>query len=130
MGEAKRPEADSKAGRRPWWRAFLCGGLAGLINGTIGTGGGIVIVPLLRKLGLSPKECHATAVLVILPITVISAGVYLFRDVGIFEATLPYIPAGLAGGLAGAVLLRRINSVVLRKIFAGIMVIAGVRMLF
>ena len=53
-------------------------GLAiGIINGLLGAGGGMIAVPLLQKLGLDRKQAHANAVAVILPITVLSAVLYL-----------------------------------------------------
>ena len=34
----------------------------GLINGLLGAGGGMLAVPLLKKMGLSQKQAHANAV--------------------------------------------------------------------
>lgn len=45
----------------------LWGTLAGFLNGMLGAGGGMVVVPIL-KTRLSEKQAHATSVAVILPI--------------------------------------------------------------
>jgi len=59
--------------------ALVLGGVvAGFINGFLGGGGGVVIVSLLLSvLKLDQKKSQATALLVILPLTVVSAVVTL-----------------------------------------------------
>ena len=52
----------------------LAGAGIGFINGFLGGGGGILVVcALLAILKMPQKEAHATAILVILPITLVSA---------------------------------------------------------
>ena len=50
---------------------------AGLLNGLLGAGGGMVVVPLLSALGTAGKKSHATALAVIVPLSVVSAVLYL-----------------------------------------------------
>ena len=57
--------------------AAVGGFFAGALNGLLGAGGGMVVVPLLDKAGLPPKKSHATSVCVILPICIFSAVLYL-----------------------------------------------------
>ncbi len=108
------------------------GGLAvGIINGLLGAGGGMLAVPLLKRQGgLEQKKAHASAIAVILPLTLISASLYLFTKKVTFHAALPYLPAGFFGALFGIWLLPRIPDKVLRKMFAAFMIWAGVRMLW
>lgn len=107
----------------------LSGGFfAGIANGLLGAGGGMIAVPALGRAGLSTVESHATSVAVILPMCLISAGMYLARgDVSIVDA-LPYLPWMLAGSLIGSRLLPRLSSTVLRRIFGVLMLWAAWRM--
>lgn len=106
------------------------GGVAvGLVNGLFGAGGGILAVPLLQKAGLSKKDSHANAVAVILPITVLSAVLYLIKgNVTVAEA-LPYLPAGVVGALIGTYCLKKISALWLKRIFGLFVIYAGVRLL-
>ncbi len=108
----------------------LSGLIAGVVNGLLGTGGGIIIVPLLNKYGLEKKESHATAVAVILPLSVISAAFYLGRGSVAFSDVLPYIPGGIIGAVIGTFLMTKIKARILSKIFAALIIFAGIRMVF
>lgn len=103
--------------------------LIGAVNGLLGAGGGMVAVPLLKKLGLNQKEAHANAIAVILPISVLSAGLYLFKDYVDLSDSLAYIPTGIAGALIGTYILKKISPKWLKRIFGCFMVYAGVRLL-
>lgn len=106
-------------------------GLAvGIVNGLLGAGGGIIAVPLLRRMGLERKASHANAVAVILPITVLSAAVYLLKDYVSFSDAYIYLPGGIIGAFLGTVILRKISPLWLKRIFGVFMVYAGVRLLF
>ena len=59
---------------------LIAGGFfVGIVNALFGAGGGMIAVPLLTKNGLSQKEAQATAVSVILPLTVITSVIYYFQ---------------------------------------------------
>ena len=62
---------------KKWWTAL--GGLfAGFLNGLFGAGGGMVVVPMLERAGYEEEvKSHAMSVSIILPICVLSAGIYL-----------------------------------------------------
>ena len=105
-------------------------GLAvGIVNGLLGAGGGMIAVPLLKKLGLSQKQAHANAVAVILPITVLSAALYLIKGYVSLADSFVFIPGGLLGSLIGTSCLKKISPIWLKRIFGGFMVYAGVRLL-
>ncbi|MBO7217258.1 MAG: sulfite exporter TauE/SafE family protein [Clostridia bacterium] len=109
---------------------IIFGFLIGLINGFLGAGGGMIAVPALKFSGFSEKEAHENAVAVILPLTVLSAGLYLWRgSVSLFDA-LPFIPAGLVGAVGGTFLMKKISNIWLTRIFGGFMIFSGIRMLF
>lgn len=110
----------------------LSGTLVGAVNGFFGGGGGMIILPIFTMLlNFRQKIAHATAIAVILPISTISAIVYLVGNgFEIFNLDTLFVAIGvLAGGIAGALLLKKINNAWLVKIFAVVMLIAGVKMM-
>lgn len=111
--------------------AFLSGGIIGFINGFFGGGGGMIVVPLLQKYyKMEEKEAHATSIAVILPITVISAIVYLFKE-SMRWKELGFVSIGvLLGGIFGAIILKKASNKVIEYIFEAVMLFAGVRLLF
>ena len=101
----------------------------GIVNGLLGAGGGMIAVPLLKKLGLEQKAAHSNAVAVILPITLLSAVLYIWKDYVNLSSALPYIPTGIIGSVAGTYILKKISPKYLKKIFAAFMIYAGIRLL-
>jgi uncharacterized membrane protein YfcA len=101
----------------------------GFINALFGAGGGLVAVSLFKSEKLSQKESQATAISVILPLTIISAVIYMYK--GYFHITdaLGYIPFGIIGSLIGPILVKKIPDKVLRKIFALFMIYSGINMI-
>lgn len=111
-------------------RYVVSGVLAGVVNGLFGGGGGMVLVPLLRRwCGLEERRAFATCVAVILPFCVVSAAVYLLRTPFDLTQALPYLLGGLAGGFVGGRLFPRVPAPWLRYLFAAFLVYGGVRYL-
>ena len=109
--------------------AALTGLAAGLVNGLLGSGGGMIAVPMLERGGVEANRAHATSVAVMLPLSAVSAFFYL-RSGGVsIRDALPYIPGGIVGALMGVMLLRRVKPGLLRKIFGGLAVYSGMRIL-
>ena len=105
------------------------GVIIGLINGMLGAGGGMVAVPMLTKLGFDAKSAHANAVAVILPITAVSATLYLYKGYVDIGSAWVYMPTGILGAGIGTLVLKKISPVWLKRIFGGFMIYAGVRLL-
>lgn len=101
----------------------------GFINGVFGAGGGMLAVPILKSEGLSQKSAHANAVAVILPITVLSAVLYLAKGSVSLADSFAFIPTGLIGSVIAAFTLQKFSNKWLQKIFAAFMIYAGVRLL-
>lgn len=103
--------------------------LIGIINGLFGAGGGMIAVPVLKKLGFSQTKAQSNAIAVILPISLISAALYLFRgNVNLGDALI-YVPGGIIGTLVGTYVLSKIPQKWLKRIFGAFMVWAGIRLL-
>ncbi len=109
---------------------LLFGALIGIINGFFGGGGGMIVVPLLTKLfGMEQKKAQATALFIILPISLVSTIVYLCYNSISFKTGWPVIVGIVAGGLVGARLLNKLKNKALQGIFIFFMILGGVGML-
>lgn len=99
--------------------------LCGLLNGLFGSGGGTAAVPILERMGLSPRSSHATSVALILCLSVSAAIGYGLGGNLDPALALPFLPGGLLGAAVGAVLLKRIDNGRLRRIFGGLLLLAA-----
>jgi uncharacterized membrane protein YfcA len=111
-------------------KAVIIGLLTGIVNGLFGSGGGSVLVPCMEKfLKTEPHKAHACAIAVILPLSIISALLYMNKIDVDLTSLLAVSVGGIAGGFTGAKLLGKIKTKYLHLIFGIFMVISGVRML-
>lgn len=111
------------------WLLPLGGVLTGFLNGLFGAGGGMSAVPILKSSGLDTNKAHANSVAVIVPLSTFSATLYLLNGAVRISDALPYIPSGLIGSAVGALLLHKIPSKWLRRIFGIFVLWAGIRLL-
>ena len=126
MSEVCSVPESKKKGK---FKIMIAGAAAGLINGLFGSGGGMIVVPALKEAGVETHRSHATALVVIFPLSLISAGVYWFKTQGLPPQTWIICLAGIAGALTGACLLTRLKGIVLEVGLSVVMIISAVRML-
>ncbi len=109
-------------------KTALAGAFVGTLNGLFGSGGGVAAVFLLKKLfGCDTKTAHATAVMVIMPLSLTSIIIYLFKgDIPLTSAAFTSI-GGIFGGLLGAKLLKKLKAGWITKIFAIAMIAGAIR---
>ena len=100
----------------------------GFLNGLFGSGGGIISVVFLEKLGITGKKAHATSLLIILPLTIFSSVLYLIKGNLPVLSALPYLPLGMVGCIIGGKILKKIDDFYLKKIFAIFIIYSAVRM--
>ena len=113
------------------WILVIFSALAGFINGFLGGGGGVLIVALLLAVvKLHQKHAQATALLIILPLTVVSAAVYLIKGNVEWTPTIFATLGVVAGGIVGALLLSKIKGNVAKIIFALVLIAGGIKMFF
>lgn len=107
---------------------FYIGGTAvGFVSGFFGGGGGMLCVPLLQFGGLDAKRAHASALLVILPICIISAAIYIKNGYFDVTAVLCACIGVVLGGIVGATALDKLNGTAVSIIFALLMIAIGIK---
>ena len=115
---------------KPKLGAAVSGLLAGLVNGLFGAGGGMLLLPLLTHLcGLKAHEAFACSVCVILPLSLVSLGVYFLHGSLEFIQALPYLIGGAAGGVIAGLLLKKLSAVWLHRALGLLIVWGGLRLL-
>lgn len=108
----------------------VLGFIAGVLNGIFGAGGGLLVVPMLESQELEPKKAHATSIAIILPLSVVSAVMYLAGGVAVDWGELGIVlPLGLVGAAAGSFLLMKLQNKLLKKLFGVVMIVSAVRIL-
>lgn len=109
---------------------LIYGALVGLINGFFASGGGIAAVLVLEKiLKLKTKEAHATAIAVILPLSLASLAVYGVKGYIDWPLVIKASAGGILGAAAGARLLERLPKKYIKIAFGAVMIFAGGKML-
>lgn len=110
---------------------ILLGTLIGIINGFFGGGGGMIVVPLLtEKFGLTQKQAQATAIFVILPISIASSIIYITKNSIDFAVGWSVVVGVIAGGVLGALLLKKLNNLFVKGLFTLLMLAGGIFLLF
>ena len=129
MLERKYFEDSPKKKRLQNFYAVLGGLAVGFANGFFGAGGGMLAVPVLTFImGLEEKKAHATALLIILPLSIISSLIY-GKSVSIGDNFLEILLGVLIGGILGALLLKKLNTASLVVSFYFLMAFAGFQMI-
>ena len=118
-----------------WWFVPACFA-AGVINGLLGAGGGVIMLYALsyllrkKKGAESGRDAFASVVAVILPVSMISALSYAARgNIDMTKMQVLIIPA-LVGGIIGAYLTDKLPTKLIRGIFAVLVIVSGVRMVW
>ena len=117
--------------KKSGFSAVLLGCLIGFINGFFGGGGGMIAVPTLSIFyGLEAKKAHASSIAVILPLSIASSVIYLLKE-KVEWLNLGVVALGVTiGGVIGALFLKKASNKVIEYLFEGVMLFAGVKMLF
>lgn len=115
--------------------------ISGVVNGFLGTGGGVVIILVLGFMrsraekkkkspftGSSKDDCFI-ALASILPMSAVSLFSYWKSGSLNVSRSLGFVIPAAAGGLLGAYLLKRISPLWLKRIFALLMAVSGVIMI-
>lgn len=109
----------------------ILGFIAGILNGIFGAGGGLLVVPMLESQKIEARQAHATSIAIIFPLSVISGALYLLNGVSLdWEKLFLILPLGLLGAAIGSYLLLKMQNKLLKKLFALVMILSSIRILF
>jgi hypothetical protein len=110
---------------------IIIGLLAGFVGGSLGVGGGIIIVPaLLFLLGFSQHEAQGTYLAVLLfPIGILGVVNYYKHGYVHFKFAAILIIAFLLGSYLGSLLAVNLPDKVLTKIFGIFMLFVSIKMI-
>lgn len=108
---------------------YVAGLFSGILNGLLGAGGGMIIVPALQKCKVKTKISHATSVAIIFSICLVSAALYVINAKVEIKTAGPYLLWGLSGSIIGSWFLTKIKDFWLSKLFGLVLLWASYKML-
>ncbi len=112
------------------WGHIIAGTAAGAVNGLLGAGGGMILVPLLTLLGnLEEDEIFPASVTVILPICLVSLTVSPGWGNLPWQEGWPYLLAAVPGGILAGHLDKKIPVKWLHRALGILILWGGVRYL-
>ena len=108
----------------------LIGFLAGVSNGLMGAGGGIILVLginyALGECVSDKKDIFANALCVMLPVSAVSCICYAIRGSLKINGLALYAVPAVLGGIAGGLILGKIKTERLKKLFAALVIYSGI----
>jgi uncharacterized membrane protein YfcA len=105
--------------------AIVLGLAAGILAGMFGVGGGILFVPALVALGLSQHDATGTSLLAIIPTAVVGTWRQARYGNVRWKGALVIGVAAAAAAQGGAAVAEALSGPVLRKLFAGFLVVVA-----
>ena len=115
---------------KKYYKQIAIGFGTGILNGLFGAGGGSVLVPLMEKfLDTEEHTAHATAIPVILLMSIVSSFLYLQKGFFNFKIWLWVSIGGLVGGMVGAKFLKKIPKKWLKIGFGAVICVTAVKMI-
>ena len=108
----------------------LIGLAAGFLAGLLGIGGGVFMVPaMVLILGMDQHVAQGTSLLVIIPAAITGSYSHYRRGRLVLRDAVVLGAGGVVGAFLGAVLALSLDDELLRKLFAGFLLIVAARIL-
>lgn len=108
---------------------ILVGLVSGVVASTLGVGGGVIFVPALGLLfGFSQHVAQGTSLAIIVPTAIVSTMVHAGRSRVDWRVAGLVAIGGVFGGFLGSAAALSLDGVVLRRLFAALLVIVAIRM--
>lgn len=110
----------------------IIGLAAGFLSGLVGIGGGIIMVPaLVFVLGFTQKQAQGTSLgVLVLPVVALAVWQYYKQGQINFNYVFVIAISFFAGGYLGSKLALHISDDKVKKIFAFVMLLLSLKMLF
>ena len=110
----------------------LIGLFAGVTGGTLGLGGGLIVIPALTLLlGFSQHTAQGTSLaMMIPPIGILAAINYYKSDHIDFRAAIILVIAFVIGSYFGSIIALNLSARNLQKIFGFILILVALKMIF
>jgi uncharacterized membrane protein YfcA len=111
---------------------LIIGAAAGMLGGLVGIGGGIIIVPaLILFLGKSQLQAQGISLaLIMFPVGILGVMQYYKQDHVDFSIVLILAIGFIVGSFLGSKIAMDLPQDIIRKLFAGLLIIVAVKMLF
>lgn len=119
--------------KNSWHWLVLIGVFSGILSGALGVGSGILIIPaLVLVMSFPQKIAQGTCLAVMVPMALMGAIRYKMNPEIQINMTVVLLLAvsAVIGAFAGVEIAGRLPGHVLRKIFACLLIIAALKMLF
>ncbi len=111
-------------------KSIFAGAAAGTVNGLLGAGGGMVLVPLLKwSKGFEEKEIFPSSVAMILPLCLVSLSVTATQMPLPWHTALPYLLGSIPGGILAGLWGKKIPVKWLHRALGLLILYSGVRYL-
>lgn len=105
----------------------IIGFLAGVLSG-MGVGGGMILIPALTLLtGAEQHVAQTVNLFYFIPTAAAALTVHIKNKNVAFKPALKLVASGLLFSLLGAFIAVRLSPAVLRRVFGGFIIVAGVR---
>lgn len=124
--------SDKEATAPKLWLALLIGAILGLVSGVVGVGGGIFLTPILLLMNWTETKKAAGISALFILVNSISGLLGNYAQVlQLSTSVAAWIIAAIIGGIIGSTLgSYKFNSLVLRRVLAFGLIIAGGKLIF
>ena len=108
----------------------LIGLVAGFLAGLLGIGGGVLMVPAMALvLGFDQHVAQGTSLLVIIPAALTGSFAHYRRGRLVLRDAITLAAGGVIGAVVGSVFALSLEDELLRRLFAGFLLIVAIRIL-
>ncbi|MGL4609731.1 MAG: TSUP family transporter [Trueperaceae bacterium] len=129
MWRARDPRPD-KTKHHPYWQILLEGLAVGIITGLVGVGSGFLIIPALVLLGgLFMRLAVGTSLLIIAMKSLVGFSEYA-QVLSHYHINWNLIALFVSLGIVGSFLSQKLPQLLLRKLFAVVLVVLGIFILY
>ena len=114
------------------WIALIVGAFVGLLSGLVGVGGGIFLTPILLLMNWTQAKTAAGISAMFILVNSIAGLLGNYSQVQQLQSNVAFwIIAAVIGGIIGSTLgSRYFNTLVLRRVLAVVLVLAGIKLFF